>query len=152
MTEKQPKMASGKVTGEVIDVTDETVGAKGHRKVTIAIAFEDGKFPREIAVEFFGKNAEKTEGVRVGDAVTAFYDSKSRKSGTRWFSSHDGWKVDMIRAARRGPESHGQRRGYGTGGGPDGPPPPDLDDDLPFAAASIASDPSSIAPVIRRPL
>ena len=112
------KMGSAKVTGRVIEVGKvETVGAKAHPKQIIALRFdEQSEYPREIAVEFFGKNVAKVGNVSVGDTITVSYDSKSRKSGDRWFSSHDGWRVETASNTRPGRN--------------DGPPPDDTD--IPF--------------------
>lgn len=92
----EQKMVSGFVTGKVTEISGvETIGK--YEKRHMVVEYRDGEYTGQLALEFFGRNVPKAEGVSVGDSVTVHYNSKSRKSGSRWFSAHDAWKVDTIR-------------------------------------------------------
>lgn len=120
------KMVSGFVTGKVTEVGGmETIGGK-YDKRQIVVEYTDGNFTGSLALEFFGRNAPKADGISVGDRVTVHYNSKSRKSGARWFNTHDAWRVERAGGEQR--RSEPQRRA------PAPPPyiPPNDDSDIPF--------------------
>ena len=106
------------IRGMVINVGPvETVGQKGHKKQVIAVS-TGGQYAQTLGVEFFGKHADKADGIRIGDEIRAHVNVNGREHNGRYYTSLSAWKVDVISKAGGAPAP----APYGAGD----------DDSLPF--------------------
>lgn len=102
---------------------------------------DNPKYPQPILFQITGDKTSQLDGVNVGDEVRVDFSVrgrawKSNSGETKYFNSLDVWKVEVVKAA-------GPRTG---GGGWDGGSDPN---DIPFASAQLAHEPSPIARVMR---
>lgn len=80
----------------------EEIGEKRTPKQIIILEVDGyGTDLEYAAVEFFGKNADKTKGLRVGDEVTVEWNLKGRLKGDRCWTTLSGWKIEAMRDGRR---------------------------------------------------
>ena len=118
------------MSGRVVHLTPiETRGSWTSRTVAIET---DGQYPQSPAFEFGGKdqrNADKLEGVHVGDSVTIEFEIRGRRwdgkeKGIKYFTTLAGWKIEVqSKGARSAPSSSSE---FGPGD------PNDPDNTLPF--------------------
>lgn len=97
-------MAKLTIEGLVMETYEEQRGKHPVRTVIVREP-TDGKFPSEVAVEFFGdKKADEAAKCKAGFQVKIAADLSSRywnpddgRKG-RWFTSCSGWRVEVVKA------------------------------------------------------
>jgi hypothetical protein len=76
----------------------EEVGANGLVKQTIVLEEStDREFKGGLAVDFFKEKTELLDGIKVGDMVTAYLNTRVNESKTqagRFFNSISCWKLE----------------------------------------------------------
>jgi hypothetical protein len=101
-------MSFYKVTGEVYEIGQpkkfsEKFSAQ-ELVVEKTITKQNGDtFTKYACFQFANQKMEKLNGLRVGDAVEIEFDVTSRKPSDRWFSSLDGWNVNILQGAASPP-------------------------------------------------
>jgi hypothetical protein len=96
--QKKTKQGAGTMKGRVHEVTPlEHVGAKRHPKRSLVLAInEDDKYPQNVPIEFFGEDkVALLAEIGCDDEVTVSFDLRGREGGGRWYSSVNGWKVEV---------------------------------------------------------
>lgn len=58
---------------------------------TIVLHVEDGKFPKDVAMDVSGDNCGK---INIGDEITAQCDISSREWQGKWITTVRAWKVE----------------------------------------------------------
>ena len=128
-------------TGIIHRVMPEVARGKWTSR-TIVLAIEPGKYEQYPAFEFGGDKALlECEDLREGDTVTIKWNLRGRKydnptKGEQWFNTLQAWKATLAKDKPRG------AKGGSGGSGPD--------DDIPFATADLAAEPSPISRTLRR--
>ncbi len=81
----------------------EEVGANGLVKQTLVLEEStDREFKGGLAVDFFKEKTELLEGIKVGDIVTAYLNTRVNESKTqagRFFNSISCWKLEKGEAS-----------------------------------------------------
>ena len=58
---------------------------------TVVLHVEDGKYPKDVAIDISGDNCGK---LNIGDEVTAQCDVSSREYNGKWYTTVRAWKVE----------------------------------------------------------
>ena len=81
-----------------------SVGQKGAQKRVVVVE-TIGDYPQKIPCEFFGKNADKADPLRVGDEVLIAVNIRGRESGGKFYGSNDAWFVKVTRSSMPPPNA-----------------------------------------------
>ena len=106
MSEQKPtKNNNAVIEGTVYHVGEvQTVGAKNTPKRTVVVETA-GDYPQKIPCEFFGKNADKADPLRVGDEVLIAVNLRGRESNGKFYGSNDAWFVKVTRSSMPPPNA-----------------------------------------------
>ncbi len=108
---------------------------------------DNPKYPQVVLFQLTGDRCSQLDGMDAGDLVEIEFSLRGREwrspaGELKYFNTLDVWKVALVAASARG----------GVGG--PAPPSPttsvDPVDDIPFATADLADEPSAISRVLRR--
>lgn len=138
------------VTGKIYLVRDTVQVSERFTKREFVLELADNpKYPQLVMFQATGDRCAALDGLNEGDEVRVSYNLRGREwrspSGEiKYFNTLDAWKIEPV---------GGPAKSIRTGGGPrvasPEPVPPGIDDDIPFATADMAHEPSPIAHVIR---
>jgi hypothetical protein len=60
------------------------------------VAFTDGNFQNQLAVDMMGKSIGQCTGVSPGDQVEVSFSISSTNSNGRWFTNAKGYRIDKM--------------------------------------------------------
>ena len=87
-----------KIKTRVTEVTERQTGKGDAVPILLLDVTEKAEYPAVLAVEFFGKQAEKAEGVAAGDLVAVEFRLDSREWKGRYFTSASGFRCEVVAA------------------------------------------------------
>ena len=65
-------------------------------KRSMIVAFTDGNFQNQLAVDMMGKSIGQCTGVSPGDQVEVSFSISSTNSNGRWFTNAKGYRIDKM--------------------------------------------------------
>lgn len=102
------------------------------KKQQVIIEMENGKYPKKVAIVFWGDLVESDSFVE-GRDISVEFDIESREYNGKWYTDVKAWRINKAAAGAPAPKSSAS---YGPAAAPaytesDIPAAP-IDDDLPF--------------------
>ena len=64
-------------------------------RLRIIVIKTDEKYPQEIPVQFTNTNVDKSDSLKLGDAVSVSCNLRGREYNGKWYLSLDAWRVDL---------------------------------------------------------
>ena len=64
-------------------------------RLRIIVIKTDEKYPQEIPVQFTNANVDKSDSLKLGDAVSISCNLRGREYSGKWYLSLDAWRVDL---------------------------------------------------------
>ncbi len=124
---------------------EKQVSAKFTKREFVLELTDNPKYPQVVLFQLSGDRCAQLDGLNVGDEVRIEFSLRGREwrspqGEVKYFNSLDVWKIEGTRAAGERPPVPDTSRQAGGGG---------TDDDLPFAVASVAHEPSGVARMLR---
>lgn len=63
-------------------------------RMRIVVVKTDGQYPQEIPVQFTNANVDKSDSLKLGDAVSVSCNIRGREYGGKWYLSLDAWRIE----------------------------------------------------------
>ena len=82
------------IEGQVIHIGQIEQKSDKFRMRLIVIKTND-KYPQEIPVQFTNANVDKTDSLKIGDAVAVSCNIRGRAWSEKWYVSLDAWRVEL---------------------------------------------------------
>lgn len=82
-------------TGKIVSLSDvTTVGQNNTEKRTVVLEEIKEGYPDSIVLDVIGKWVKGTNGLKVGDVVTASLSFKAKEYNGKWYNSVGAWRFE----------------------------------------------------------
>ena len=81
------------IEGRIIHLGQVEQKSDKFRMRIIVIETAD-KYPQQIPVQFTNANVDKSDSLKLGDAVTISCNIRGREYGGKWYISLDAWRIE----------------------------------------------------------
>jgi hypothetical protein len=85
---------STQIEGQIIHLGQVEQKSEKFR-LRIIVVKTDEKYPQEIPVQFTNANVDKSDSLKLGDAVSVSCNLRGREYSGKWYLSLDAWRVDL---------------------------------------------------------
>lgn len=82
-----------KITGTVEKVFDTETFASGFTK-RVLVVNTGGDYPQTIPVEFVKDKTSVLDGLKNGDAITAYVNLRGNEYNSKYYANIQGWRLD----------------------------------------------------------
>ena len=140
------------IEGKLVQIFDTKQVSDKFSKREFVLEAEDGKYTQTVLFESSGRTIDDLDQMRVGDKVNVHFNVRGRKwtnknGEDKYFNSLHCWKLERVGEKRQAAAPAQGGSASPPADDPLGAPGPV--DDLPFASADMAHEPSPIARVLR---